>query len=73
MKLRKLRLEKGLTLKELASEIGVTLAYISQIEKQQKTPSLPIAFKLANFFSVSIEELFPQFKDTTKAKKPVGV
>ncbi len=73
MKLRKLRLEKGLTLKELASEIGVTLAYISQIEKQQKTPSLPIAFKLANFFGVSIEDLFPQYKNTTKAKKPVGV
>ncbi len=73
MKLRKLRLEKGLTLKELASEIGVTLAYISQIEKQQKTPSLPIAFKLADFFNVKVEDLFPQPKDITKKKTPAGV
>ena len=73
MMLRQLRLKKNMTLRELASKIGVTLAYISQIEKGQKTPSLHIAFKLANFFGVSVEDLFPQFKNNTDSKKTVGV
>jgi len=73
MTLKELRIKNKLTLRELAEHIGVTLAYISQLEKEQKTPSLKVAFKLANFFGVSVEELFPQFKDSTKRETPSGV
>lgn len=36
MKLRDLRIQRKLTLRELSEQMGVTLAYISQLEKSQK-------------------------------------
>ncbi len=72
-RLKDMRKSRNLTVKEVAKAIDITQPALTRIENGHRNPSLPIAFKLANFFSVSIEELFPQFKDTTKAKKPVGV
>ena len=70
-KLREYRQQLGLSQEKLARSIDVSLNTIYAYEKGLKVPSLTNAFKLANFFGVSIEDLFPQY--TTKAKKPVGV
>jgi transcriptional regulator with XRE-family HTH domain len=45
-RIKKLRLEKGLSQRELASE-GVTYAYISRIEAGTRNPSLKALIKLA--------------------------
>ena len=38
--------------------LAVTRQTINAIEKQRYNPSLELAFKLADFFDVTIEELF---------------
>ena len=54
---RKLRIEKGLTQEELGFESGLTRAYISSIELDQKLPSIATIAKLAKAFSISMAEL----------------
>lgn len=55
--LRKLRKDRGLTLDEVSSAIGVTSSYISQIERGLKIPSLEILRSLSNYLGVSIARL----------------
>lgn len=56
-RLRDLRKEKGLTLRELSEKVGITAAALSSYEKGQKEPSLGFAIKLAEFYEVSLEWL----------------
>ncbi len=72
-KLKVMRKQRNLTVEEVAKAVGITQPALSMIENGHRNPSMNVAFKLANFFGVSIEDLFPQYKDTTKSKKPVGV
>lgn len=39
-KIRELRLEHNLTLKELAAKVGISLSYLSDIEKNRSMPSV---------------------------------
>ncbi|MEL7670022.1 helix-turn-helix transcriptional regulator [Methanobacterium sp.] len=52
------RAMKNLTQEELAKELGVTRQTIIAIEKDKYDPSLILAFKMANFFKSSIEDIF---------------
>lgn len=72
-KLREYRQKFNLSQEALARAIDVSNNTIYGYEKGLKVPSLVNAFKLANYFGVSVEELFPQFKDNTKEKAPAGV
>lgn len=54
-----------LTQADLAERLAVSRANISAIEKGHYDPSLRLAFKLAGFFEVSIEDLFV-YKETAK-------
>ncbi len=58
-KIRRLRFENGeMTQQQLADEVGVTRQTIIAIEAGKYAPSLPLAFKLAHTFGVSIEDVF---------------
>ncbi|ASJ05871.1 helix-turn-helix transcriptional regulator [Thermococcus pacificus] len=57
-RLRELREERGLTQEELAKALGVTRQTIIAIEKGRYDPSLRLAFKMARFFNVRIEDIF---------------
>ncbi|WP_297499378.1 helix-turn-helix transcriptional regulator [Thermococcus sp.] len=57
-RLRELREEKGLTQEELAKALGVTRQTIIAIEKGRYDPSLRLAFRMARFFNVRIEDIF---------------
>lgn len=52
-----------LTQDDLAKHIGVTRATINAIEKGRYDPSLKLAFKLASFFKVNLEDLFIYSRD----------
>ena len=52
------RLAKNITQEDLAITIGVTRQTVIAIEKGNYMPSLGLAFKLAIFFGVKVEELF---------------
>lgn len=57
--IRKLRFENDqMTQQELADKAGVTRQTIIAIEAGKYAPSLPLAFKLARTFGVSIEDVF---------------
>lgn len=49
---------QDLTQEELAKELGVTRQTIIAIEKEKYDPSLILAFKIARFFKVQIEDIF---------------
>lgn len=55
---RDLRKEYKMSQDELANEIGVRRQAVNRIEKNKQTPSLEIAYAIAQAFDVSIEELF---------------
>ena len=62
-KVRRLRFDNGeLTQQQLADKVGVTRQTIIAIESGKYSPSLPLAFKLARAFGVSIEDVF-EFDD----------
>jgi putative transcriptional regulator len=42
----------------LADELGVSRQTINAIEKGKFDPSLPLAFKVARLFELSIEDIF---------------
>jgi len=54
---RKLRIAKDLTQEELGFESGLTRAYISSIELDQKLPSITTIAKLAQALELSLSEL----------------
>jgi putative transcriptional regulator len=56
---RKLRFEHGqMTQQQLADKVGVTRQTIIAIEAGKYSPSLPLAFRIAQTFSVRIEDVF---------------
>jgi len=57
-KVRKLRDIRGLTQKELGEQVSVSRQAINAIETGKFDPSIWLAYDLAKFFGVSIEELF---------------
>ena len=56
-KLKELRLQAGLTQKELGEQIKVTKSVISYYELQERYPSPEILLKLADVFHVSVDYL----------------
>jgi transcriptional regulator with XRE-family HTH domain len=64
--LRRLRTEKGVGIKRLAHDLGISHTYISHIERGKTRPSESLIRKLAAYFGVDEEELllaagkFPQ-------------
>lgn len=57
-KLRKARLRKGLTQKQIAEMIGVSESYYCQLETGARRLSLPLAQKLAVVLGKSLDSLF---------------
>ncbi len=52
-----IREEKGLSQIELAKRSGVSQAFISQIEKGEKVPTVFIAKKLATALDITVDEM----------------
>lgn len=50
----------------LAEAIGVTRQTIHSIEKGKYIPSTLLAFKIAKFFEINVEEVFYLIDDQTK-------
>ena len=58
LKIKEIRIEKGLTQKELSKLSGVSESYIGDLERNEKIPSIITICKLANALEVDIKELF---------------
>ena len=57
-RLRELRKARSITQADLADAIEVSRQTIIAVEADKYDPSLPMAYKLAAFFAVPVEELF---------------
>jgi putative transcriptional regulator len=57
-KIKVFRAMHDITQEDLARSIGVTRQTILAIEKGKYVPSLDLAFKIARYFHVNIEEVF---------------
>ncbi len=60
-RIRVLRAEYKMTQQDLAKKVGVSRQTIISTEKGNYTPSLVLAFEIANAFDVEINEVF-QYK-----------
>jgi len=60
-RLRELREKSGLTQEGLAHAAGLTTAFVSTVERGQKTPSLTTVLKLARGLKVDAAELMAVF------------
>lgn len=56
-RVRELRQAAGLTQQQLADRVHVSARTIISIEREQYNPSLMLAYRLAEVFGTSVEEL----------------
>ncbi len=56
--LEALRKERGIKQEELATALEVSRQTIGSLENGRYNPSILLAFKIAKFFGLSIEEIF---------------
>ncbi len=57
-KLRALRERRGLSIRQLASMLGIKAhSHIAKIEMGQNKPSVELLFKITQFFDVSCDQL----------------
>ena len=67
-KIRELRKARKLSQEELAEAVGTTRQTITSIEVGKYTASLPLAWKIARFFGVSVDYLLG-----TEKEKPLRI
>lgn len=56
--LKEYRLKKGLTQYDAAKMLGVTVTYVSLLERGERTPSFALLKKLAELYGTTIDQLF---------------
>ena len=59
-RLRVLRAEQTWSQGDLAERLGVSRQTVNAIETGKYDPSLPLAFRMARLFGLSIEEIFEE-------------
>lgn len=57
-RLRVLRAEREWSQQDLADHLGVSRQSVNAIETGKYDPSLPLAFRIADLFRLTIEEIF---------------
>lgn len=63
-RLEEIRKSRGVTQEELAASLEVSRQTISSLENGRYNPSILLAFKLARYFQMSIEDIFIYEEDT---------
>ena len=59
-RLRVLRAERAWSQADLAERLGVSRQSVNAVETGKYDPSLPLAFKIARVFELSIEAIFSE-------------
>lgn len=57
-RLEEIRKERGIKQEELAAALEVSRQTIDSLENGRYNPSIILAFKLARYFNMSIEDIF---------------
>jgi transcriptional regulator with XRE-family HTH domain len=72
-RLRDVRLRSGLSLREVARQLGVSPSFVSQLENGKSQPSVATLYSLAQLLEVSIDELFSVDGPQVDGAAPVPV
>ena len=57
-RIEQIRKERGIRQEEFAKALGVSRQTISSLENGRYNPSIQLAFKLARYFEMTIEDVF---------------
>lgn len=57
-KIEEIRKERGIRQEEFAKSMGVSRQTISSLENGRYNPSIMLAYKIAKYFGMTIEEVF---------------
>jgi DNA-binding transcriptional MerR regulator/mannose-6-phosphate isomerase-like protein (cupin superfamily) len=68
--LRQLRLQRGLSLAEVARKVGVSLGFLSALERSQMSASVGTLRKLARFYKTNILDFFDPAESNSRLVKP---
>ena len=68
--LEELRRQHAIRQEDLAQALGVSRQMVISLEKGKYNPSLALAFKLARYFNLSIEDIFDDSDDCPDAASP---
>jgi transcriptional regulator with XRE-family HTH domain len=61
--LRRLRAQRGLTLKQISDSTGLSVSTLHAVEKQEREVTLSTSFKLAHFYGLSVADIWrPLFR-----------
>ena len=63
-RLEELRKQRGIKQEELAAELEVSRQTIGSLENGRYNPSILLAFKIARYFGVGVEEIFIYEEET---------
>lgn len=61
--LKELRLERNITLEELAKISGISKSHLSRIERNEKQPTILVAVKIAKALDIELEELYKIYSE----------
>lgn len=78
--LKRLRHSRGVTLRELSEQTGVSNPYLSQLENSQSLPSMHVIAKLSEFYGISYQRFLkvlgymdPEPKDSSSERHIDGL
>ena len=57
-KIENIRKEQGILQDEMAKALGVSRQTISSLENGRYNPSIMLAYKIAKYFGITIEDIF---------------
>ncbi|MGC1420678.1 MAG: helix-turn-helix transcriptional regulator [Acidimicrobiales bacterium] len=57
-RLRESRSQRGMSQADVAAGLGVSRQTVIAIESGRYSPSLPLAFRIAKFFEIPVDEMF---------------
>ena len=69
-RLEEIRKERGIKQEELAAALEVSRQTIGSLENGRYNPSIILAFKLARYFNMSIEDIFIYEEGKQIKRKP---
>lgn len=72
MKLKELRLNGGMTQKQIADLLGVSQTVYNRYEKEAREPSKEMLIALANIYGITVDELIGHVEPDTKKEPAVS-
>jgi DNA-binding transcriptional MerR regulator/mannose-6-phosphate isomerase-like protein (cupin superfamily) len=70
IRLRQLRLQRRLSLGQVAKSVGISLGFLSALERSQMSASVSTLRKLARFYTTNILDFFDPAESNTRLVKP---